>query len=108
KDPGRGEVFALQWAIIDEDPERAWAAVSDHALYQWNEYISWGVFGPPDAVPRYETADQLVEAGFFRLWDADEAVRQLVPLLQERPQIKDLHFWAQLPGEPVESGSRRV
>ena len=29
-------------------------------------------------------------------------------LLRERPQIKDIYFWAQLPGEPVESGSARL
>jgi alkanesulfonate monooxygenase SsuD/methylene tetrahydromethanopterin reductase-like flavin-dependent oxidoreductase (luciferase family) len=108
KDPAEGAVYALQWAVIDEDPERAWAQLAPHALYQWNEYISWGVFGPPDEVPRYETGDQLIEAGFFRLLDAKGAVDWLVDLLTERPQFKDVHFWAQLPGEPVESGSRRI
>jgi hypothetical protein len=32
----------------------------------------------------------------------------LVDLIRERPQIKDIYFWAQLPGEPVESGSKRM
>jgi hypothetical protein len=29
-------------------------------------------------------------------------------MLQRYPQVKDVHFWSQLPGEPVESGSRRL
>jgi alkanesulfonate monooxygenase SsuD/methylene tetrahydromethanopterin reductase-like flavin-dependent oxidoreductase (luciferase family) len=108
KDPAEGAIYALQWPIIDEDPQRTWAEIGQHAVYQWNEYIGWGVFGPPDEVPRYESADQLVEAGLIQLWDAPAAIEGLTTLLRDRPQIKDLHFWPQLPGEPVESGSRRV
>jgi alkanesulfonate monooxygenase SsuD/methylene tetrahydromethanopterin reductase-like flavin-dependent oxidoreductase (luciferase family) len=108
KDPAAGRIYALQWAIVDEDPERTWAEIGDHAVYQWNEYIGWGVFGPPDDVPRYESPAQLIEAGFYQLWDAGAAVEKLSALLRDRPQIRDLHFFAQLPGESVASGSRRV
>jgi hypothetical protein len=44
----------------------------------------------------------------YRLENGDEAVRSLVELLRKYPQIKDLHFWAQLPGEAVASGQRRI
>jgi alkanesulfonate monooxygenase SsuD/methylene tetrahydromethanopterin reductase-like flavin-dependent oxidoreductase (luciferase family) len=108
KDPAEGKIYALQWAIIDEDPERTWAAIGQHSVYQWNEYIGWGVFGPPDQVPRYEDPNQLVEAGMIQLWDAATAVEQLSAIVAQRPQTKDLSFLAQLPGEPVESGSQRV
>jgi alkanesulfonate monooxygenase SsuD/methylene tetrahydromethanopterin reductase-like flavin-dependent oxidoreductase (luciferase family) len=108
KDAAEGRIYSLQWPIIDEDPEKAWAEIGPHSVYQWNEYIGWGVFGPPDQVPRYESPDQLVEAGMVQLWDASTAVEQLSGILSARPQTKDLHFLAQLPGESVESGSRRV
>ena len=108
KDPADGRIYSLQWAVIDEDPERAWAEVGKHSVYQWNEYIGWGVFGPPDQIPRYEDPAQLVEAGMIQLWDASTAIEQLSGILRDRPQTRDLHFFAQLPGEPVESGSRRV
>lgn len=108
KDPAQASIHAGQWVIIDEDPEATWARISDHALYQINEYIGWGAFGPPDEVPRFPDADALVAGGAFQLWDGPTAVRELVALLRERPQIKDLYFWAQLPGEPVESGSSRM
>jgi len=108
KDPADGRIYSLQWAVIDEDPERTWAEIGKHSVYQWNEYIGWGVFGPPDQIPRYEDPAQLVEAGMIQLWDASMAIEQLSGILRDRPQTRDLHFFAQLPGEPVESGSRRV
>jgi hypothetical protein len=36
------------------------------------------------------------------------AVDKICELVEARPQIRDLHFWAQLPGESVESGSARI
>lgn len=108
KDPAEGRIHAGQWTIIDEDPERTWAEIGDHAVYQLNEYIGWGAFGPPDEVPRFPDRDAVVEGGGFALWDGETAVSELTALLRERPQIKDIYFWAQLPGEPVASGSKRM
>jgi alkanesulfonate monooxygenase SsuD/methylene tetrahydromethanopterin reductase-like flavin-dependent oxidoreductase (luciferase family) len=108
KDPSEARIHAGQWVIIDEDPEATWARIGDHALYQLNEYIGWGAFGPPDEVPRFPDRDAIVASGTFQLWDADTAVAELSALMQSYPQIEDLYFWAQLPGEPVESGSQRI
>jgi hypothetical protein len=44
----------------------------------------------------------------YELHDGASAVRALTDLLVGCPAIRDVHFWAQLPGEPVESGSRRI
>lgn len=101
-------ICAGQWAIIAEDPEREWARIGPHALYQLNNYIAWGAFGPPGQVPEFTDPGQVVAAGAYQLWDPDTAVEELAVLLRERPQITDVHFWAQLPGEPVDSGSARV
>jgi alkanesulfonate monooxygenase SsuD/methylene tetrahydromethanopterin reductase-like flavin-dependent oxidoreductase (luciferase family) len=108
KDPAGGRICAGQWAIVAEDPEAVWAEVGAHALYQINTYIDWGAFGPPDQVPRFESPDQLVAAGVYRLLDAPAAVEELTEMVRRYPQVQDVHFWAQLPGEPVESGSRRL
>lgn len=102
------EIFAGQWVVIAEDPEREWARIGQHALYQLNNYISWGAFGPPDQVPQFADADQIVSSGAFRLWDPVTAVDNITAFLRARPQVKDMHFWAQLPGEPVDSGSARI
>lgn len=32
----------------------------------------------------------------------------MTALAEQNPQIRDFHFWAQFPGETVESGSARV
>lgn len=102
------KIYAGQWTIIAEDPERVWADIGQHALYQLNEYIKWGAFGPPDEVPQFPDTNAILAAGAYQLWDADLAISNLTALLSERPQIKDVHFWAQLPGEPADSGSARI
>jgi len=44
----------------------------------------------------------------YELWDADTAVAELRKVLDAYPMITDIHFWAQFPGESVESGNRRL
>ncbi|MEP1595870.1 MAG: LLM class flavin-dependent oxidoreductase, partial [Halieaceae bacterium] len=51
-----GSVVLGCWAIIAEDPEAEAAKVGEHVLYQANEYIKWGAFGPPDQTPLFENA----------------------------------------------------
>ena len=101
-------VFAAQWAIVADDPDREWARVGDRALYQMNTYIEWGAFGPPELIPRFEDRDQLRASGLYHAWDPDAAAQHLAELWRRHPAIEDIHFWAQLPGESVESGSARV
>jgi alkanesulfonate monooxygenase SsuD/methylene tetrahydromethanopterin reductase-like flavin-dependent oxidoreductase (luciferase family) len=103
-----GAICAGHWAIIAADPEREAAKLAGPILYQSNTYIEWGAFGPPDRVPRFRDAPAAIRDGLYRLWDADQAVAGLVAMLREHPEIVDVHFWAQFPGEPVESGSARM
>ena len=53
RDPAQASIYAGQWVVIDEDPERTWAAIGHHALYQLNQYVAWGAFGPPEQVPPF-------------------------------------------------------
>jgi alkanesulfonate monooxygenase SsuD/methylene tetrahydromethanopterin reductase-like flavin-dependent oxidoreductase (luciferase family) len=101
-------IYAGQWAVIDDDPERTWARIGDHAVAQLNQYISWGAFGPPDEVPQFADRQAVLERGAYTLWDGDTAVREIARLVRGCPQIRDIHFWAQLPGEAVSSGTRRI
>lgn len=105
KSRAEGRIFAGQWTIIAEDPEREWARIGSHALYQINKYIEMGAFGD---VPQFTEPGQLIDAGSFTLWDPETAVDELTAMLRATPQIQDVHFWAQLPGESVESGSARI
>ena len=42
------------------------------------------------------------------MWNAEQAVASLTKMLTEYPEIIDVHFWAQFPGESVARGSRRL
>lgn len=108
RDPAQGRIFAGHWAIIAPDPAAEAERIGEHVLYQSNKYIEWGAFGPPDQTPRFDSARAAIEGGLYELWDADQAVRELSGMLERYPQIQDVHFWAQFPGEPVESGTRRM
>ncbi len=103
-----GAICAGNWAIIAEDPEAEAAKVGEHVLYQTNQYVSWGAFGPPDQVPLFPDAESAIRDGLYELWDAEQAVTGLVDMLTAYPEIIDVHFWAQFPGESIESGSRRM
>jgi alkanesulfonate monooxygenase SsuD/methylene tetrahydromethanopterin reductase-like flavin-dependent oxidoreductase (luciferase family) len=103
-----GTICAGQWVVIDEDPEATWARIGDHAVYQLNTYIEWGAFGDPDEVPRYPDRQAIAANGPYQLWNAATAVDELTTLLTANPLIGDIYFWAQLPGEPIESGSQRI
>ena len=103
-----GKVILGCWAIIAEDPEAEAARIGDHVLYQINEYIKWGAFGPPESTPLFENPVTAIENGLYELWDADMAVQKLSQLVKDYPMIADIHFWAQFPGEPVESGNARM
>lgn len=108
KSPREGAIYAGNWGIISPDPEREATQVGDHVLYQVNEYVKWGAFGPPGEIPLFPDAPTAIENGLYELWDADAAVENLTTMLKAYPQVRDIHFWAQFPGEPVESGSRRL
>jgi alkanesulfonate monooxygenase SsuD/methylene tetrahydromethanopterin reductase-like flavin-dependent oxidoreductase (luciferase family) len=103
-----GSICAGQWVVIDADPEATWARIGDHALYQLNQYIEWGAFGPPSEVPLFESKEQIAENGPYQLWDGPTAVEKLTELLTDVPLIEDVLLWAQLPGESIESGSKRI
>ena len=86
-----------------------WAEnVGERAVFQLNEYIRWGSFEGPDQPSHFPDPRSLLDAGVYRLMDASMAVDDLVAVATAHPQIRDFHYWAQLPGEPVESGSECI
>ena len=103
-----GHIFAGNWGIVAADPEAEAAKVADNVLYQTNQYVSWGAFGPPDQVPLFPDGATAIREGLYELWDGDSAVAALTSMLTDYPEIEDVHFWAQFPGEPVEQGSARI
>lgn len=108
RDPAEGRIAAGHWAIISEDPAAEAEKLAPYILHQTNQYIRWGAFGPPETTPEFQDAPSAIENGLYELWTADEAVRHLSGMLEQYPQIEDVHFWAQFPGESVASGTRRM
>jgi alkanesulfonate monooxygenase SsuD/methylene tetrahydromethanopterin reductase-like flavin-dependent oxidoreductase (luciferase family) len=101
-----GQIAVMQWWIIAEDPERTWAEIGKHALYQVNKYVATGGFH--DRMEPFETAEELVERGHYTLYDGPTAVRELSALVERVPQIVNAQLYGLLPGEPVESGIERM
>jgi alkanesulfonate monooxygenase SsuD/methylene tetrahydromethanopterin reductase-like flavin-dependent oxidoreductase (luciferase family) len=103
-----GDVYASQWVVLAEDPEKEWSRIGENVLYQVNKYIEWGSFEGSGVPDHFDAPDELLDFGIYQLWDAPKAVDELVTLGRRYPQIRDFHFWAQFPGEAVESGSARI
>ena len=108
KDPATGRIVLGCWALVSEEPEAEAERAGPHALYQANEYIRWGAFGPPGEVPEFADAATALEQGLYETWNPQQAIDRLSALLEKYPQIEDIHFWAQLPGEPCSAGDRRI
>lgn len=108
KDPAAGRIVLGCWALVTDDPAAEAARAGPHALYQSNEYIKWGAFGPPDQVPQFPDAATALDQGLYQIWTPSQAVDELSTMLAAYPQIVDIHFWAQLPGEPTSAGDRRI
>ena len=110
KSPQEGRIYAGCWGIVTKDPEAEFEAIGPHLQYQMNEYIRMGAdaFNSTEETPLFETPRDAVDNGFYEFWTPDEAVTKILALLEKYPQIVDLHFWAQFPGESIESGSRRI
>ncbi|ANH38981.1 Alkanal monooxygenase alpha chain [Nocardioides dokdonensis FR1436] len=108
RDLDDARIMAGQWAVVAEDPEKVWAEIGECAVYQLNAYIEWGAFGDPDEIPRFQTPADVLAGGAYRLQDAEMAIQEILELKKLRPQVRDMHYFAQLPGESVASGTARM
>ncbi len=104
-DDGRVTV-GNQW-IVAEDPERTFAAIGHHVLYQVNKYIEYGAFGPPELIPRLTDPHQVIEQGHYRLLDAATAADELVTIIASGPVV-DCFGWTLFPGEALDSAAARL
>jgi alkanesulfonate monooxygenase SsuD/methylene tetrahydromethanopterin reductase-like flavin-dependent oxidoreductase (luciferase family) len=95
-----------QW-IVAEDPEREFARIGQHVLYQVNAYAEYGAFGPPELVPRLTDPQQVVDQGHYRLLDAAAAATELRGQIASGPVV-DCFGWTLFPGEPLESAAARL
>lgn len=52
--------------------------------------------------------DDLLKQGMYKLWDGPAAVDEVTRLATKFLELEDVHFYSQLPGESVASGSERI
>jgi alkanesulfonate monooxygenase SsuD/methylene tetrahydromethanopterin reductase-like flavin-dependent oxidoreductase (luciferase family) len=88
--------------LVAPDPERAVYELGDCLLHQVNQYVEFGFIDGP----RFTDAGAAVRAGHYAVVDADGAVAALARAGEAG--VAEFHLMAVLPGEPVESGTRRL
>jgi alkanesulfonate monooxygenase SsuD/methylene tetrahydromethanopterin reductase-like flavin-dependent oxidoreductase (luciferase family) len=101
-DPDEQRTCCTAWAIVDEDPERALHELGPYMLHQVNGYVDFGFL----KVPYFEQAEKLVEAGFYTMVDAAGAIEFFADAWNDG--VREIQLFGQIPGEPIESGSRRL
>jgi alkanesulfonate monooxygenase SsuD/methylene tetrahydromethanopterin reductase-like flavin-dependent oxidoreductase (luciferase family) len=90
------------WSIIAEDPEKALDELGPYMLHQVNVYIDFGFL----KVPYFEDPQVLVDQGFYTLTDAGGAISSFREAADAG--VEEIHLFAMIPGEPVESGAARL
>jgi alkanesulfonate monooxygenase SsuD/methylene tetrahydromethanopterin reductase-like flavin-dependent oxidoreductase (luciferase family) len=98
----RRRTMRTAWAVVDPDPERALRDLGPYMLHQVNEYIEYGFL----KVPRFEDPQVLVDQGFYTFVDAAGAIAYFGEAAAEG--VQEIHLFGVVPGEPVESGTRRL
>jgi alkanesulfonate monooxygenase SsuD/methylene tetrahydromethanopterin reductase-like flavin-dependent oxidoreductase (luciferase family) len=98
----RRRTMRTAWAVVDPDPERALHDLGPYMLHQVNEYIEYGFL----KVPRFEDPQVLVDQGFYTFVDAAGAIAYFGEAAEAG--VQEIHLFGVVPGEPVESGTRRL
>ena len=96
------------WAIIAEDPERAFAQAGDHWLHLLNQYIKRDAYAgrtPPLTEP-YTDPKKALADGMVMLADGPEAVKVFNSDV-DRGAL-DINLVTLMPGEPIDQVSERL
>jgi alkanesulfonate monooxygenase SsuD/methylene tetrahydromethanopterin reductase-like flavin-dependent oxidoreductase (luciferase family) len=107
RDPQERQINRTYWAIIDEDPERAYASAGPHFVHMYNDYIRRDAYPDLKVFHDPQTALQLgLEAGVLLVRDAAAAVAAInrdVAL-----GVRDIELLTFMPGEDVDEVSARL
>ena len=108
KPPEEQKFNCTYWAIIAEDPERAFALAGEHWLHLLNQYILRDAYlgrTPPLRVP-YEDPKHALADGLVMLADASGALEEFNSMI-ERGAI-DINLVTLMPGEPIDQVNERL
>jgi alkanesulfonate monooxygenase SsuD/methylene tetrahydromethanopterin reductase-like flavin-dependent oxidoreductase (luciferase family) len=105
--PDERQLNRTYWAIIDEDPERAYASAGPHFMHMFNDYIRRE--GYPGLVPFSdpEPARQMgLEGGYLLVTDAAGAIDAFNSDVSAG--ARDINLLAFMPGEKVDEVAARL
>lgn len=95
-----------RWIFTSEDPERDWAILRPHALYQLQNYASWfkAAGQPAFGDPPKDFAD-LESRGLYLVGTPEQVADELRRTHAAAP-FERHYYWAVWPGAPVEMAAR--
>jgi alkanesulfonate monooxygenase SsuD/methylene tetrahydromethanopterin reductase-like flavin-dependent oxidoreductase (luciferase family) len=105
--PEQRQLNRTYWAIIDEDPERAYASAGPHFMHMFNEYIRRE--GYPGLTPFEDPAparEMGREGGYLLVADAAGAIDAFNQ--DVAAGARDINLLAFMPGESIDEVSRRL
>nr|WP_279550106.1 LLM class flavin-dependent oxidoreductase [Leucobacter weissii] len=101
-------VNSTYWAIIAEDPEKAFAEAGEYWMHLLNEYIvrdAYTARTPPLRDPFTDPREALAE-GLVFLADADGAIKKFNADISNG--TIDIHLVTTMPGEPIDQVNERL
>ncbi|MEN8673203.1 LLM class flavin-dependent oxidoreductase [Nocardioides sp.] len=108
KPQGEQRLNVTYWAIIAEDPEKAFAEAGDHWLHLLNQYIQRDAYAartPPLTEP-YTDARKALADGLVMLADGPTAVKTFNADVDKG--AIDINLVTMMPGEPVDQVTERL
>ena len=107
RDPDERQLNRTYWAIIADDPERAYAGAGPHFLHMFNDYIR------REGYPGLEVFDDPAparaigrEGGYLIVADADGAVEAFNHDIATG--VRDINLLAWMPGEDADAVAARI
>lgn len=101
KDPAKARVAGGHfWLIVSNDPEKSWAEMGPHLLYQLNMYADWLEAAGQSLFPRMPDVAALKASGAAQILTPDEAVKAIEAYTARVP-LERYFAWTIPPGFPV-------
>lgn len=105
-DPAQFRTAINPTIYVTDDPERGWAEVKEHLLYQYNRYREWFAAGGDAPAELLTDAEDLPRDRY--LIGTPEQVIEGIERLYERHRFDRLFFWARPPGLDLEASQRSL
>ncbi len=91
--------LSLPWGLVAEDPDKAWAEIAPHILYQRQHYARWFTAAGMNLFPRVPETAEEIRQGNPDIVVTPERAKEVVETVAQRfPMVTNLYWWAIPPG----------